>query len=361
MSIFGPGIDDSVDKFFIEKVGGAGHRVPPIRSSAVATYQLCPRKFLYDEKLGIKPRHYEGALSRGDIYHQFRAHLIQGTPLAQAEVIVKATLDKTKARLVEQAGSDGRLPGGDDLVSVISKADEDYAVAQAMAEAANDLYPLDPTVWRIAVHPKTGKPLVETLHEYDYGNAKVVMQFDRVLEHVPTGEIWLVDDKTTRFRPKVVAFSKSFAFQIRLYRTGLCDLFPPERVVGAIHTILQVPTIRQKQKESFREYVDRVPQWYKDKMAEGPDAPPIVQSTTRFDEPLWSEELQEVMNQQDLASLGDPVLSKFPRNDGACFKYERACPYLQLCVTEPATWPRFIPLQYDTRFRQDETKENRNE
>lgn len=364
MSIFGPGIHDSLDKFFIEKVGGAGHRIPPIRSSAVSTFQTCPRKFLFDEKLGLKAKSYEGALFRGDIYHQFRAHLIQGVSIEEAVKSVRATLDESKTKLAQQAGTDGRLPGGYDLASILSTIDDDFGVAQAMAEAVHTLHPLDPKKWRIALHPITRSPMVETLHEQFYAwegeTYKIVVQFDRVLEHIPTGNIWLVDDKTTKFSPSLIAASKSFALQIRLYRTALCELFPPERIVGTIHTILKVPTIRQKQKQSFKEYVQEVKDWYPKKATENPDDKPIIQSFTRFDEDVWSAELHEIIQRQCIASGRPPVLSDFPRHDGACFKYDKTCAYLHLCNTNPGTWPRLIPLTLTIRFREDENKENAN-
>ncbi len=359
MSIFGPGIHESVDEFFREKVGGAGHRVPPIRSSAISTYQTCPRKFLYDEKLGLKGRSYEGALFRGDIYHQFRAHLISGVPIEEAAKKVRATLDESRVKLAEQAGSDGRLSGGADLSSVLSKMEDDYRVAQAMAESVQALYPLDPTIWRLATHPKSGESLVEYRYESTYSvggqEAKIVVRFDRVLEHIPTGEIWLVDDKTTTFDPPLVASSKSYAAQIRLYRAALCEIFPAERVVGTIHTILKVPQIRQKQKESFKEYVGRVREFY------AKENENIYQSFVRFDEPVWSGEFNEIIGQQAGVSMWKPLLSDFPRYDGACFKFNRPCTYIHLCNTDPNNWPRLIPLTLDIRFREDEDdKENEN-
>lgn len=358
MSFLGSDVPSSVTDYFIGKVGGEGHRHPPIRSSAVHTLQTCPRKFLLEERLGLKGKGYEGALGRGDIYHQFRAHLLKGTPMPQAIRDVQRTMDATRDRLIELAGPSAMLPGGKDLKTILGSAEDDFQVAQAMAECSWSLYPLDFERWEVLRHPSTGEPLIEqTIRLQDESYGEVVVQFDAILLDKQKQEVWISDDKTTRLSPRTFAMSKSFDIQIRLYRWALQKLLGPGfKVVGAVHSVIRVPTIRQTQKESFEQYVERLKQWYRDKAKDSPDDPPIIQSWTRFGESIESPEFRQVMLRQVVHSNLLPVLPQFPRNSGSCFKYDRACPFLELCCSDEVQWPAIIDQRFEIRFRDDETK-----
>lgn len=347
-----PDIPLSVVEYFRARTGGDGFRNPPIRSSAIGTLDTCRRKFLLDERLGIKGRGYQGALGRGDIYHQFRAHLLLGTPWADAVHAVRTKFEWAKAELAEKAAEAGYL-GGRDIKSVLSEMDEDFQVAQAMAEASWSLYPLDFNVWEIVKHPVTNEPLVETLYECEWRGYPVVMQFDVILRDKRNGNIWISDDKTTRLSPRAFGSSKSFSWQIRLYRYGLEKLLGVDPV-GAVHTIIKVPTIRQTQKETFPQYIERLKGWYKTKAEENPDDPPIAQSWTRFGGPIEDEEFITRIGSQAAWSQRSPSPNLYPRNDGACFKFDRPCPYLELCCSDPVQWPGIIDSRFDIRFRGDE-------
>lgn len=362
MNFLGPDVPSSVTDYFVTKVGGDGYKNPPIRSSAIHIFETCPRKFLLEERLGLKGRGYEGALGRGDIYHQFRAHLLKGTPMPQAIRDVQRTMDATASRLVELAGPSAMLPGGKDLKSILRAAEDDFEVAQAMAECSWALYPLDFNRWEILRHPETGEPLIETTVRFNselYG--EVVVQFDAVLLDKQKNEVWISDDKTTRLSPRTFAMSKSFDIQIRLYRWALDKLLSYEKtpqppIVGAVHNVIRVPTIRQTQKETFEQYVGRLKLWYQTKAVEQPDDPPIIQSWARFGEPVESAEFQNIMLQQVVRSGVLPVLDQYPRHSGSCFKYDRACPFLELCCSDESQWPSIVDARFDIRFRDDELK-----
>lgn len=347
MSILGSEVPQSVVKFFREKVGGRGWVNPPIRSSACGTAGTCLRKFLYDERLGIKPRSHESALVRGDYFHQFIAGLLGGESPDSVSAAVSKDLDSYKSSLIAAAGKDGLLPGGTDVARACADADQDFLVGRAMALASWSLYPLDPKKWEILLIEEPFEVPVEGLKQ------PLVGVFDAVIRKRGTSEVWIWDHKTTSVSPRLRASSASFSLQTAIYRIGLESMgFTDTDVVGCVHNIVRVPTIRYCDKDvNFDAYVERVRKWYVDEAAKKPGDPPIIQSWTRFTGDPLSPQVLHRLKEQDRISRCVPNVDKFPQNEKSCFSYNRPCSYLDLCTSDPVQWPQLVELKYDIRFR----------
>ena len=106
-------------------------RKPFIRSTALATFDECPRKFLYISKLGIIPRSYVPALTRGTIVHKMLACLAMGQGTDEAYKIAQTLLSKEQQKLVDSVDQVGFLPTGEPLEKVLKQLEEDYHKARA--------------------------------------------------------------------------------------------------------------------------------------------------------------------------------------------------------------------------------------
>lgn len=352
----GEGVSPSVVEFFKQE----GFRRPPIRSSAMGTLDLCPRKFLYDEKLGLKPKGYSSSLALGDLYHEYRRCSILGMSEADTESSVLSKIAAYEKQLMEDAGKTGLLPNGQSLSSVLEELKDDLAVARAMSAAFNEVYPFKAERWSPMLDPE-GVPLTEKLFEVQLPGIEtpVKIKFDNVIVDNQSGtpsNVWIVDDKTTSLRPMDRASSMSFSNQISLYRAVLTQLIQgwgwssKYLVVGSVHNVLKKPTIRYCGKDaSFEAYVERVKKWYREQ-----SEPPIIQVWTRFESSLFDPEFLSRLQEQDHASGSLPSIHKFGRRESSCFQYNRTCPFLPLCTTDTAMWPQLVELNYVRRFRDDD-------
>lgn len=349
----------------VQALRGEGWRTPEIRSSAIYTRLKCPRKFLLSDKLGIQPKRYEGALSRGTMYHKMRECLLQGKTAEESQAVCSGLLEEAIVKVTGDAGKDGRLPDGKDAASTVTTMRDDFHIACAMAIAVWEMYPLDfSSRWKIAEHD--GVPLVEAKYSVQVEGVRTpcTVKFDCVLEHQQGGDLWIIDEKTTSLDPQIRASSMSFSLQTQLYRLVLTQLLGPERgslVRGAVHNIIRTPSIKYCSKDaSFADYVARVKQWYKDGKPPGTCDPRtgegqrVLQSWTRFSDHPLPPEFKTLLHGQDVASRARPMLDNFPRNDGACYEFNRPCPYLPMCTSDEAMWPGLLERLYEIRFRADE-------
>ena len=366
MRCYGPDIPESTAEFLksalAEKGHKKGYRTAPVRSTAINRLAECERKFLWSERLGLQPRTYNSALSRGAWYHEytrcFRLGLDPG-PVSEEKWV------KAEKELIEDAGPDMLLPGGVDVASVLREMKEDQDVAFAMATAMWKRFPCPgPDSHFVIARDPQYRPIVENIYEVGLSSHIQGIQpikFDCVI--CPAGNqkvLWIVDEKTTSLEPAVRASSLSFSTQTFLYALALeyltfqwgwqCG------IAGFVHNVVKVPTIRQKQHELFADYVKRVEDWY----AEDPDPGKsrMLQSWTRFSHtPTGAVEYPpdffENLKAQKAASSRLPRFAKFPRREAACFNFNRTCPYLPLCAADPATWPGTIGQRFKFKFRED--------
>jgi hypothetical protein len=346
---------------------------PPTRSSNMEDLDHCPRLYLFRNRLGIKPRGYVRALSIGSMVHGLLRVLCQGGDMETAVDAVARMKVTREDELTESADVMGLLPGGKSLASQVESLREDYHKAVAMGRIFWEAAPFDWEKWEVLTTPE-GVPMVEVLMKVKFPGDGLTQEIwspcDLALVKRGTPEVFLTDFKTTSLSPKIRARISQVSSQMRLYRLALQKTleewakehpkYEPLKVVGAIHGIIQTPRIKYcpntKDKGGFNSYIERLKKWYQDQERAG--EPPMVLSTIRFPEPVLPEELHSRLRMQQAAAVSSPSIHRFYRaGSGACTTYNRVCPYLEMCASDPALWPGIIRQSFDIGFREDEETE----
>jgi hypothetical protein len=344
-------------------------RVIPIRSSSISTLEECPRKFLYRDRLGIKPTGYQSAFSIGTMFHKaLQSYFTGGSAADRAALLDRLSLDQTNS-LIALANPVGLLPDGSDVLTVSREIDDDRHKALAMAETFIQFHPFDLDKWDVLRTPY-GDPVVELILEtrVEGLTQPIRSPCDLALIKKGTNEVWIVDHKTTSMSPKVRAAALQISTQAKLYRLVLqsnLDLWysggtvgdgwvgPPLQVMGSIHNIIKKPTIKYcpdtKDKGGFHKYVERMQEWYK------ANDDTMIQAFTRLSGPVLDDELLTRLLRVDVGSSWmEPSLDKFYRaGDYVCHTFNRPCPYLPLCTSAPVQWPDLVRSQYVVEFRED--------
>ena len=355
----GSGVPNSTVDFFKDV------RKPLIRSSPVACLEHCPRMFLYEYKLGIRTKRYESALTMGTIVHKVLEALFVGQEPTEALSVCERLLAKEQQRLVEDAGADGFLSTGEALDPVLKKLMEDYQKARATGLVFWQFVPFDSAEWEVLRTPDN-EPMIEVILECEYPGLGRPMRCpcDLALLHKPTGEVWIIDYKTTSFDPKKRAIPTQISAQLKLYRLVLQShldawaeqgIAPKRTVAGSMHAIIKKPGIKFCKKDaSFEAYIERLVQWYRDADAKDPENPPLILDPNRFSGPLMSRELWGRLKQYCTAAAAQPNTDHFYRaGESACMQYNRICPYMKLCNSCPSMWPDIVEQQFQISFRED--------
>lgn len=367
ISKMGESVPETTVRFFKE------NRRPLIRSTPLSVLNECPRKFLYEYKLGIQPKGYSSALAMGSIVHKVLQSLVLGFSQEEAMAGAKTFIAQKQSQLTEMAGPSGFLPNGQDLGSIFSKMDEDYHKARAMALVFWSFRPFDPDKWEVLQAPD-GTPVVETLLETEYPGLSRPMRTpcDLALVKKGTKDVWIWDYKTTSFDPKKRAIPTKFSPQLMLYRLSLqthLDAwalekgYPQYTIKGSLHAILKKPTIKYcpktKDKDGFHSYIERLVQWYKDQEAKDSSSPPLILDPHTFKKAPMTEELWGRLKEFCKASYATPNIDHFYRvGEAACFNFNTVCPYMQLCNSDSVMWPDTIRNSYEIKFREDEEDSN---
>ncbi len=344
-------------------------RKPLIRSSPLSTLEHCPRKFLYEYKLGIKPRRYESALTMGTIVHKVLEALFTGQKPTEALSVCERLLAKEQQRLIADAGSDGFLSTGEPLDVVMKKLEEDYQKARATGLVFWQFVPFDASEWEVLRTPDN-EQMIEVILECEYPglNRPIRCPCDLALLHVPTGEVWIIDYKTTSFDPKKRAIPTKIGVQMKLYRLVLqshLDAWaeqgraPKRKVAGSMHAIIKKPGIKFCKKDAnYEAYIERLVQWYKDKDEADPENPPLILDPNRFTGPLMTRELWGRLKQYCKAANAQPNVDHFYRaGESACLQYNRICPFMKLCNSDYSMWPDLIRQGYEVAYREDKEDE----
>lgn len=341
-------------------------RRPPVRSTGLDLLDTCPRKFLYQCKLGINTRAYESPLVLGQMVHSILEGLFLGFTEEQALNASALHMQKEFDRLTQAADPAGMI-AGEDVASMLKQLDEDYHKARAMALVFWRDHPFDSSKWEILQAPD-GTRMAEVLLEVKYPGLSVPLRSpcDLVLVNKETGGVWIVDFKTTSLNPRTYAIKTRFSAQLQLYRIVLQAHLESwdrgENVEGSWHAVLKKPTIKYcpktKDKDGFNHYIGRVVKWYAEQREKDPKNPPTILDPNTFQRPVVTQEFMGRLKQFVKASWASPSIDHFYRCDKACLNFNKPCRYMQLCNSDPALWPHLIRDHYDIRFREDEETTN---
>jgi len=337
-------------------------RKPLIRSSPVSTFDECPRKFLYQYKLGISPKTYDSGLQTGSFTHTMLESLFLGKDQQTAIDTVKIQASQREQELIEAAGPSGFLGSGQDIATALVKMDEDLHKGIAMALTFWHLKGKALEGYEVLKDPE-GVLMVERVLDVKHPEFTQMMRCpcDLVLVKKDTKDVWILDFKTTSLSIAMRLASTKFSPQIKIYRLALQTVLDEwdlgYTVKGSIHAVIQKPTIKYcpktKDKGGFHEYVARLIKWYKDK--DQTDKVAMVLDYNRFSGPLVDQEFRNRMKQYCAAANASPNVQNFYRTgNGACTKYNKVCPFMALCNSDFAMWPDIIRSQYEIKFREDE-------
>jgi hypothetical protein len=344
-------------------------RNPLIRSTPVTTFDRCPREFCYAYKLGIQPTSYRAPLKIGDMVHTFLQCRFLGQTEDEALSAVSAVFRKEQQRLLDMANSAGVLPDGKALESVLKTVEEDYHKARATALVFFRQVPFETDKWEILRTPD-GDQMVEMLLEVEYPGLSrpIITKCDMALIWKKTGQVWIVDFKTTSLDTRAWCAMSSISPQMGIYRVGLQSVldewheaggYPKLKVEGALHAVIKKPGIKYcpntKDKSGFDHYIQRLVEWYADAREKDPKNPPMVLDPHMFSGPLMTRELYGRLKQYCKASQASPNIDYFYRTGGGtCIHYNKPCPYGILCKSNPALWPQIIEQQFTIEYREDE-------
>lgn len=325
---------------------------PDLHSSSVALLQTCPRKYMYVERFHLQPKgHYSPALGVGTFYHAAMENLLRGNTWSTTEVDLERRFQEQAEEINGSGDELGLLPNGKATDSLIYGMETDLALAKVMAHWSWQFAPL-PGVWKVLSVEETIRLQQVAPHPALRGT------LDLVVENETTGEIWIVDHKTTSWDPQTVTSSYSFALQPRVYKLLGSAVYP--KIMGVIHNVIKKPTIRQKKSQTWDEYLDEVREWYSgtgkwSKYAEDRHSKPMfVRSYVRFDETA-DEETRLQLDEASTAARAFPNLDRFYRNSNACMNYNSLCPYHDLCSQNPDNWEDTLKLRYEVSHRDDNT------
>lgn len=318
----------------------------PMRSSAWDTFRACPRKFLFQERYGLKARgRYSPALFIGDVAHTIITSVYQGTPLEEAE--------RAAARKMGEA-----ISKCSDKQRDIEK---DYTMGRMLANVYFDHFEMSLKGFTIV------QELIERLLTYDHPDyvSPIMGRLDMVLKD-SKGDYWIWDLKTVSSSISTVQRAATILFdpQPWFYKILLANELRKQgevgKVKGILHVLLQKPSLRLKKGEVFKDYVQRcVLDFYDTRMKqakESPDVhPPLLVSRVKFPSktPRWVHTMLWDLDRHS-ADEADPEF--FYPDKNACFNYNSKCPFLPVCQASESTWPVILGTHFEQSFREDEEK-----
>lgn len=313
----------------------------PVRQSSIKCFAECPRKYLYKVRLGLVFRGaYRDGATRGIVFHEMCNCLFSGDDPLFALRQSDLKLAALKERLKKDANEIGYLPNGKLADDVIAKAEKTYALGQAMALFVRQENPF-----------KVYIPVVmEKEIRWEIDGVLCQATVDLILLNEKTGEYWIVDYKTTQLHPDSLLKVLRFGTQIRFYRQGVLESKLVPNVAGAIHVVLRAPSIRQKQTETFGEYVKRVATVYEEKQASArlgvaADRMLLIEKV-RFSDHV-DFDLQARARELAGANQRELKLSAYPRNESACLAWNTECEYLSLCSVTDRALAAVVDAKYE--------------
>lgn len=331
-----------------------------IHTSSMDLLQLCPRKFLFEERFHLQLKgNYRPALHIGTIFHLAKRHLIDG---ASHDTIV-AEVGTAQREVVESLEGEvdglGLLPNGKALSSVLETIRKDTVLGLAMVDYVQRHHP-----WP---HPTHWETLgTEVAIQAMWANLKSPIRgaIDHLAYDKSRNEIWIVDHKTCGQGAALDAASEyQLALQPRIYRllatilleTGNLQVPSDAKVVGVCHNVIEKLAIRQTKKESYDEYVARCVEQYESRR--NTNSPAFLRSWIRMTGPLVPRDLLLRLRENDLAQRLHPDMDLFYCNSKACRNYNSLCPYYSLCTTDSALWDDILQLRFTVEHRDDDTSD----
>ena len=313
---------------------------PPLHQSAVKTFGKCKRLYFWTQKLGLQRKGGNSAalnigrwvhLAVSDGAHRVHEDAAKVEPPSgvTAEEFKKTVDgDMYKALSIAEVLSSryGELPPGFQALLV----EEDI-----MAEVR---------VWKTGVDE--GRSPLNTI--------EIGGKLDILAEEEATGDLWIVDHKTTTKPPVVLAEALSIDAQPTHYGLLAMAKYPDRRVVGVIHNIILKTTLKYPNSkikdDDPGKYQQRVTEWYEKQAMLGesdPQAIPFVRSRTRFHKDFADEYLRVLRGIEN----GTADHHMYPKvfDNFVCVQFKTPCPFLALCRAQPTQWQHLIAKRFEQK------------
>lgn len=324
---------------------------PPIHQSSAACWLRCQRCFLFRYRWGLVPKQppVARAAGRGRLTHR----LLELGPsrMAEFQADIQQQIHQLEQR-IEQEGDPLGL-----LETAIRQLTQDSAMACSVCSVFwetfpafnpdNDSSPLRSIVREQSISAVISPDSFPPPASQAMPAIAIAGRLDQICQSADSGNIWLMDYKTTSQDPQTILTGYQFSLQCRIYRL-LADAYCQREELpspkGFILNIIRMPTIVMCSKDkSFNDYLNRCIQWYKEKGLEACAAYQI-----QYSEPIMPFELLSVLYRIHRSMEQPPVADYYPRDltTSYCSNYRSTCVYYPLCSSDPAAWPALIEQSF---------------
>jgi hypothetical protein len=277
--------------------------------------------------------------------HALMAYVRSGKSVEWATHVLEAEFDLSVAELRNQWAASHENDPDPGKCPDFDEERKTFALGVMMGQVLAESFPLEAGTEVLAVEQSIELPL----HPFNL-SGMLTGTIDCVLRE-KDGQVWIEDFKSTSKLPRDRAMSLPFDVQTRLYRALWEAAHPDTPAYGAIHTIIQKPSIRQRtarQPETLDEYVQRAREDLANRALATPNTPPVLRSYVPYREHLSKDtELLNLLKQRSLISTCPPrTLEDWPRCGAShiCDGWgnSEGCPYISLCRSEPPQWPSIL-------------------
>ena len=330
---------------------------PPVSSSSISAYYQCKRAYFWRYRLGLVHRtHTPSAATEGTWMHEAIRAMMLGGDIATIERDLTTKANAINDSLIDSTTGISPAGVGDQLNRAVQRA---VAMANAFLSVARirNLPLVDPDKTNI-IGTEQAISCQITLAGKGRGkkalSVTVAGTLDLITGDKASSVVTIHDYKRVSGSPADRAQPAYWEPQVWLYPI-LANAIG-HNPTWFNHWIIQSPTIRQKQTESFVEYLARVVEWYKEKSIADPNDPPMIVSSVSLRGPGFTPERVAILAELAEASQDEPDAENYPRTGApyACKAYNRLCPYCELCSRDPALWPDAILTSYRQEFRYEQ-------
>jgi hypothetical protein len=339
------------------------YRKIPVRSSYVNDLSDCPRKFMLRNRMGLVPKGRPSqVISIGSIYHLMTEAALRSFGEVEGDELKNAALSfasqdmNEQVREMEKSMDDqGYLPDGTAIEDARARLEQSFAIAQVMFEVGFPRFFQSPVMqgW----HPLAVEVPIEL--KYRRLPATIWCKPDAIFERGEGSdrEMMIVSHKTTGKKTGTLAAMYPMSIQMKIEELCVSNAFPDHTPRYYVHNLIKRPTLRYPAKKypTFDTYLEACKAWYETQAETDEDNPPLVQSLMYWPANVMDRELHIRLYEAARASTCIPDPDRFYRS-GHCAKYDRLCPYYNLCNKDPMLWPDLIEKHYDVVHREDDEK-----
>jgi hypothetical protein len=365
------------------KGAGLENRRGIIRSSAYRDWRKCPFEYMLRHRWGITLPNLNPAkaLWMGQFMHTAFEGVCQGLQGVELDSLFNAVFLERIEKINSDRSAAGRPPMDDELRRELWMWAE---MSKAWCQTVWSLNPIDLDRFVILA---TEVKLEATMPGHKVPTVGVI---DAIIQNKKTGEVWILDWKSTAHTPAIYCQAAPFFIQPRLYRflvesaianrgLAVIGLDPGAKVVGALHYVIQKPTIRPLQrtgkksgfKAMMEEYHNRVLHWYRgagEFQAKGEsrsrDTMPFDASWHRWNaKAAVTRRFLDQLAPFEMACRSLPSLKRFPYDEtnilpkypGANAKLNPYMPFYQnALLAQMPTWPGIMKREgFIQSFRED--------